>query len=57
MYSEINGLLCLLQTAYGIIFPIVRSEGVRQMFFPITISAYNRGTSVVMKSAMFDMMA
>lgn len=48
---------CFVQTAYGIIFPIVRSEGVRQMFFPITISAYNRGTSVVMKSAMFDMMA
>ncbi|XP_057783216.1 squalene epoxidase 3-like [Salvia miltiorrhiza] len=47
----------LLMTAYGIIFPIVRSEGARQMFFPITIPAYNRGASVVMKSAMFDMMA
>ncbi|KAL2254887.1 squalene monooxygenase-like [Sesamum indicum] len=47
----------LLLSAYGIIFPIVKSEGVRQMFFPITIPAYNRGASVVMKSAMFDMMA
>lgn len=47
----------LLMNAYGIIFPIVMSEGVRQMFFPITIPAYNRGASVVMKSAMFDMMA
>lgn len=47
----------LLSSAYGIIFPIVKSEGVRQMFFPITIPAYNRGASVVMKSAMFDMMA
>ncbi|XP_073307551.1 squalene epoxidase 3-like [Primulina huaijiensis] len=46
----------LLSSAYGIIFPIVKSEGVRQMFFPITIPAYNRGDSVVMKSAMFDMM-
>ncbi|KAL0383929.1 UNVERIFIED_CONTAM: Squalene monooxygenase SE1 [Sesamum radiatum] len=46
----------LLLSAYGIIFPIVMSEGVRQMFFPITIPAYNRGASVVMKSAMFDMM-
>ncbi|XP_073030468.1 squalene epoxidase 3-like [Primulina eburnea] len=46
----------LLSSAYGIIFPIVKSEGVRQMFFPITIPAYNRGASVVMKSAMFDMM-
>ncbi|KAK4477233.1 hypothetical protein RD792_016447 [Penstemon davidsonii] len=45
----------LLSSAYGIIFPIVKSEGVRQMFFPITIPAYNRGASVVMKSAMFDM--
>lgn len=50
-------VVCSVQTAYGIIFPIVRSEGVRQMFFPITIPAYNRGASVVMKSAMFDMMA
>ncbi|KZV30171.1 squalene monooxygenase [Dorcoceras hygrometricum] len=47
----------LLSSAYGIIFPIVKSEGVRQMFFPITIPAYNRGASVVMKSAMFDLMA
>ncbi|KAL9173735.1 hypothetical protein ABFS82_02G007900 [Erythranthe guttata] len=47
----------LLLNAYGIIFPIVKSEGVRQMFFPITIPAYNKGSSVVMKSAMFDMMA
>lgn len=47
----------VVQSAYGIIFPIVKSEGVRQMFFPITIPAYNRGASVVMKSAMFDMMA
>ncbi|XP_075478597.1 squalene monooxygenase SE1-like [Primulina tabacum] len=46
----------LLSSAYGIIFPIVKSEGVRQMFFPITIPAYNRGSSVVMKSALFDMM-
>lgn len=60
-YDEIaRFLICrsfFLQNAYGIIFPIVRSEGVRQMFFPITIPAYNRGASVVMKSAMFDMMA
>ncbi|KAL2459991.1 Squalene epoxidase 1 [Abeliophyllum distichum] len=46
----------LLSSAYGIIFPIVKSEGVRQMFFPITLPSYNRGASVVMKSAMFDML-
>ncbi|CAI9765439.1 unnamed protein product [Fraxinus pennsylvanica] len=49
-------VVAIYGSAYGIIFPIVKSEGVRQMFFPITISSYNRGASIVMKSAMFDML-
>lgn len=32
----------LLSGASGIIFPIIRAEGVRQMFFPITVPAYYR---------------
>lgn len=64
MYGSVRQFVFVfVQNAYGIIFPIVRSEGVRQMFFPITIpaAAYNTYTntsaSVVMKTAMFDMMA
>lgn len=30
------------QGAAGIIFPIIKAEGVRQMFFPATIPAYRR---------------
>lgn len=30
------------QGASGIIFPIIKGEGVRQMFFPATIPAYYR---------------
>ncbi|XP_027159298.1 squalene monooxygenase-like [Coffea eugenioides] len=33
----------LLSGASGIIFPIIRAEGVRQMFFPATVPAYYRG--------------
>lgn len=32
----------LLSRASGIIFPIIKSEGVRQMFFPATVPAYYR---------------
>ena len=31
-----------LQGACGIIFPIIKAEGVRQMFFPATVPAYYR---------------
>ncbi|KAI3460122.1 hypothetical protein Pfo_016785 [Paulownia fortunei] len=30
------------QSASGIIFPIIKAEGVRQMFFPVTVPAYYR---------------
>ncbi|GKE98871.1 squalene epoxidase, partial [Tanacetum coccineum] len=30
----------LISSASGIIFPIIKSEGVRQMFFPATVPAY-----------------
>ncbi|CAI9104189.1 OLC1v1002817C1 [Oldenlandia corymbosa var. corymbosa] len=36
----------LLSGASGIIFPIIRAEGVRQMFFPATIPAYYRAPHV-----------
>ncbi|XP_041011633.1 squalene monooxygenase SE1-like [Juglans microcarpa x Juglans regia] len=32
----------LITGASGIIFPIIKAEGVRQMFFPITVPAYHR---------------
>ncbi|KAF1886993.1 hypothetical protein Lal_00046231 [Lupinus albus] len=32
----------LLSSASGIIFPIIKAEGVRQMFFPATVPAYYR---------------
>ncbi|KAK4271364.1 hypothetical protein QN277_020068 [Acacia crassicarpa] len=32
----------LISSASGIIFPIIKSEGVRQMFFPATVPAYFR---------------
>ncbi|PIN17663.1 Squalene monooxygenase [Handroanthus impetiginosus] len=32
----------LLSGAAGIIFPIIKAEGVRQMFFPVTVPAYYR---------------
>ena len=38
--------LCLFQGAAGIIFPIIKAEGVRQMFFPATVPAYYRAPSV-----------
>jgi hypothetical protein len=31
-----------LQGACGIILPIIKAEGVRQMFFPATVPAYYR---------------
>lgn len=31
-----------LQAASGIIFPIIKAEGFRQMFFPATVPAYYR---------------
>ncbi|KAK3011989.1 hypothetical protein RJ639_011247 [Escallonia herrerae] len=36
----------LLSGASGIIFPIIKSEGVRQMFFPATVPAYYRAPPV-----------
>lgn len=35
----------LILAASGIIFPIIKAEGVRQMFFPATIPAYYRAAS------------
>ncbi|KAM7529888.1 hypothetical protein LguiB_033298 [Lonicera macranthoides] len=32
----------LISGAFGIIFPIIKAEGVRQMFFPATVPAYYR---------------
>ncbi|CAK9167889.1 unnamed protein product [Ilex paraguariensis] len=32
----------LISGASGIIFPIIKAEGVRQMFFPLTVPAYHR---------------
>ena len=34
------------QGASGIIFPIIKAEGVRQMFFPATVPAYYRAPPV-----------
>ncbi|KAA8528433.1 hypothetical protein F0562_035788 [Nyssa sinensis] len=36
----------LISSASGIIFPIIKAEGVRQMFFPATVSAYYRAPPV-----------
>ncbi|XP_030523205.1 squalene monooxygenase SE2-like isoform X1 [Rhodamnia argentea] len=36
----------LIKGASGIIFPIIRDEGVRQMFFPATVPAYHRAPPV-----------
>ncbi|KAJ6681911.1 SQUALENE MONOOXYGENASE-RELATED, partial [Salix koriyanagi] len=36
----------LISGASGIIFPIIRAEGVRQMFFPATVPAYYRAPPV-----------
>ncbi|CAL5326109.1 hypothetical protein CsSME_00005509 [Camellia sinensis var. sinensis] len=36
----------LISGASGIIFPIIKAEGVRQMFFPVTIPAYYRAAPV-----------
>ncbi|KAF5454255.1 hypothetical protein F2P56_023934 [Juglans regia] len=36
----------LISSASGIIFPIIKAEGVRQMFFPATIPAYHRAPPV-----------
>jgi len=30
------------QSASGIILPIIKAEGIRQMFFPATVPAYYR---------------
>nr|QCU55050.1 squalene epoxidase [Camellia fraterna] len=36
----------LISGASGIIFPIIKAEGVRQMFFPVTVPAYYRAAPV-----------
>lgn len=36
----------LIWSAAGIIFPIIKAEGVRQMFFPATVPAYYKAPSV-----------
>ncbi|GMI87947.1 DROUGHT HYPERSENSITIVE 2, SQUALENE EPOXIDASE 1 [Hibiscus trionum] len=36
----------LISGAAGIIFPIIKAEGVRQMFFPVTVPAYYRAPPV-----------
>ncbi|KAI7745991.1 hypothetical protein M8C21_026855, partial [Ambrosia artemisiifolia] len=35
------------QAAFGIILPIIKAEGVRQMFFPVTIPAYYKAPRVL----------
>ncbi|XP_042992528.1 squalene epoxidase 3-like isoform X2 [Carya illinoinensis] len=37
----------LISSASSIIFPIIKAEGVRQMFFPATVSAYYRAPPVM----------
>lgn len=39
-------LAVFLQSASAIIFPIIKAEGVRQMFFPATVPAYYRAPPV-----------
>ena len=41
--------ICVLQSASGIIFPIIKAEGVRQMFFPATVPAYHRARAPPVK--------
>lgn len=41
------GLMILFQGASSIIFPIIRVEGIRQMFFPFTVPAYYRAPPVI----------
>ncbi|XP_023877787.2 squalene monooxygenase SE1 [Quercus suber] len=36
----------LIYGAAGIIFPIIKAEGVRQMFFPVTVPAYHRAPPI-----------
>lgn len=36
----------LISGASGIIFPIIKAEGVRQMFFPATVPAYHRAPPI-----------
>ncbi|CAK7336991.1 unnamed protein product [Dovyalis caffra] len=36
----------LISGASGIIFPIIRAEGIRQMFFPVMIPAYHRAPPI-----------
>lgn len=40
-----NFMLIQMQSASAIIFPIIKAEGVRQMFFPATVPAYYRKPS------------
>ncbi|XP_055805145.1 squalene epoxidase 3-like isoform X1 [Solanum dulcamara] len=40
----------LISSASGIIFPIIKAEGIRQMFFPTTIPAYHRAPPVKTES-------
>lgn len=46
MHYVVSNLMCLfstiLQGASGIIYPIIKAEGIRQMFFPVTVPAYHR---------------
>lgn len=42
LQSLLFSLEKLLQCASGIIFPIIKAEGVRQMFFAATLPAYYR---------------
>ncbi|CAK7336990.1 unnamed protein product [Dovyalis caffra] len=36
----------LISGASGIIFPIIKSEGIRQMFFPVTVPSYHRAPPI-----------
>lgn len=44
--SDMYHFLFIFQGASGIIFPIIKAEGVRQMFFPLTVPAYHRAPPI-----------
>lgn len=44
--SNLYHILFIFQGAAGIIFPIIKAEGVRQMFFPVTVPAYHRAPPI-----------
>jgi squalene monooxygenase len=45
-FSNLYHIIFIFQGASGIIFPIIKAEGVRQMFFPATVPAYHRAPPI-----------